>query len=383
MRKIVLLIALVSISIGAMAQKGKVNSALRLINEGNLDRAKTDLDQALAHPKSANLPLTFFVKGQLAQTAFENENKTMYNDPLGEAYAAYEKAMELDPKGQIKRRIITSMTYNALADNFYFQGGDFFVAGDFASALKSFENQIKIIEGDCFIGGIDTGMYYNAGIAALNANRYDDAIKYFNICADMQYMGIAPYYQIYEANMAKGDVAAAEAMLTKLPTLFPNDKTVTLQLIDLYIKSEKYDEAQKYIAMAKQDEPTSSILYYAAGIIYLNEEKYDEAIVELERSISFDSEMFDAQYGIGAAYINKAAGMYRTAETILNVEQYNVAVDNANETYAKALPYMEKALQISPDDTYTMQNLKELYYRLRMTEKYEAISARLDAIQGN
>jgi len=384
MKKIFLLVALVSISIGAMSQKGKVTSALTLIDQGDLIKAKEALDQALVHPKSANLPNTFFAKGKLAQAVYESEDprySALFKDPLDEAYAAYEKAMELDPKGQIKKNILRTMTYSSLADDFYFQGGDLFEEGDFAGALKSFETQILIVEGDKFIGGIDTGMYYNAGVAALNADKYEVAIKYFNICAEMKYMGIAPYYQIYEANMAKGDTVAAEAMLTKLPTLFPDDKSVTLQLIDLYIKSGKNDEAQKYIAMAKQDDPTNSILYFAAGIIYLNEEKYDEAIVELQKSIEIEPNLFDAQYGTGAAYINKAAAMYRDAEDILDVNQYNTAIDNANEVYAMALPYMEKALQISPDDIYTMQNLKELYYRMRMTDKYDAINARINALE--
>jgi tetratricopeptide (TPR) repeat protein len=366
-----------------MSQKGNVTKAQNLINDGELIKAKEVLDPALVHPKSANLPNTFFVKGKLAQAVFASENpaeRALYSDPLGEAFAAYEKAMQLDPKGQFKKRIISSQTYSFLADDFYFQGGDLFEEGDYAGALKSFETQILIVEGDKFIGGIDTGMYYNAGVAALNADKYDVAIKYFNICAEMKYMGIAPYYQIYETQLAKGDTVAAEATLVSLPKLFPDDKSVTLQLIDLYIKSGKNDDAQKYIGEAKRDDPSNSILYFASGIIYLNEEKYDEAIAELQKSIELDPNMFDAQYGIGAAYINKAASMYKAAETIMDVNQYNTAIDKANETYTMALPYMEKALQLNPDDIYTMQNLKELYYRLGMTDKYNVINAKLEAL---
>ena len=383
MKKFIMLVALVSISIGAMSQKGNVTKAEKLINEGDLVKAKELLDPALVHPKSANLPNTFFVKGKLAQALFYSDNPTeraLYNDPLGEALVAYEKAMQLDPKGQIKKKILSSMIYNTLAFDFLEQGGELFEEGDFVGALKAFENQILIIESDKFAGGLDTGMYYNAGIAAMNADKYDAALKYFKICADMKYMGIAPYYQMYEVNVAKGDMTAAEAMLTELPKLFPNDKMVTLQLIDLYIKSGKNDEAIKYIEMAKRDDPSNSILYFASGIIYLNEEKYDEAITELQKSIDLEPDMFDAQYGIGAAYINKAANLYREANDIMDVNEYNAAVEKANEIYSKALPHMEKALQLNPNDIYTMQLLKELYYRFSMTEKYDAISAKIDAL---
>ncbi len=50
--------------------------------------------------------------------------------------------------------------------------------------------------------------------------------------------------------------------------------------------------------------------------------------------------------------------------------------------YAKALPYMEKAYELKPDDVYSMRSLKELYYRLKMTDKYNAVKAKLDVIDG-
>lgn len=383
MRKIFLFVVLASISIGAMAQRGKVTSASTLIDQGELEKAKADLDQAMLDPKSANLPITFFTKGKLAQAAYEAGNTTLYPDPLGEAYAAYEKAVELDEKGQMKRRIISGMTYSALAADLYEQGGELFDAQDFQGALKAFETQIRISEGDMYVGAVDTGMYYNAGVAAVNSENYDAALRYFQTCADMKYMGITPYYQIYEANMAKGDTVKAEAVLTALPGLFPDDKTITLQLIDLYIKSGKNDEAQRYITMAKESDPSNHTLFFAAGIIYLNEEKYEEAIAELQKSIDLNPEMFDTQYAIGAAYINQAAAMYKAANEIEDVATYNAAVAKANGVYESALPYMEKAHALNTGDIYAMRNLKELYYRLQMTDKYNDISTKLAAAEGN
>jgi outer membrane protein assembly factor BamD (BamD/ComL family) len=38
-------------------------------------------------------------------------------------------------------------------------------------------------------------MYYNAGLAAVNSAKYNEAIKYFQKCAEMKYMGITPYFR--------------------------------------------------------------------------------------------------------------------------------------------------------------------------------------------
>jgi tetratricopeptide (TPR) repeat protein len=383
MKKFFLLIAAIGFSYVAMPQKGKVTSAQNYIDQGILDKAKENIDQALVDEKSKDWFNTYFAKGQLCQAAFKSDNpkyNSLYADPLAEALAAYEKALELDPKGTAKKKMLTGTVYNSLAVNFYNQGSKRFEAKDYTGALQSFQSQIKITESDMYVGIVDTGMYYNAGLAAVNSGKYNDAVKYFQKCADMKYMGISPYFNMSEAYLSLGDTAKAESVLTGLTSKFPNNKNVTLQLIDLYIKSGKNDEAQKYIKVAKESDPNNSSLYFAAGIIFLNENKYDDAITELTKSIELKGDLYDTQYGLGAAYINKAAEMFKAANEIMDVKKYSDAVDLANTVYAKALPYMEKAHELKPDDVYAMRSLQELYYRLKMTDKYTAIKARLDAI---
>jgi tetratricopeptide (TPR) repeat protein len=383
MKKFFLLIAAVTISFGAIAQKGKVTSALNYIDQGILDKAKEAIDLALANESTANWFNTYFAKGKLCQATFQSKDpkiNALYADPLAEAYTAYEKAMELDPKGTVKKKIITGSIFNNLAVDFYNQGSQRFEAKDYPAALESFQTQIKITESDIYVGAVDTGMYYNAGLAAVNSGKYKDAVQYFQKCADMKYMGITPYFQMSEAYLAAGDTANAEATLTGLSAKFPNDKNVTLQLIDLYIKGNKNAEAQKYIKVAKESDSNNFSLYLASGIIFLNELKYDDAITELTKSIELKGDVYDSQYGLGAAYINKAADMFKAANEIMDVKKYSEAIDQANAVYAKALPYMEKAYEIKPDDVYSMRSLQELYYRLKMTDKYTAIKAKLDAI---
>lgn len=381
MKKLFLLIAVLSISLAAMPQKGKVTAAQSFIDQGALDKAKEAIDQALLNEKSMNWTNTYFVKGKLAQAVYKTENakfKEFFSDPLGEAYAAYEKAIELDPKGGTKKKIITNMIYNSLALDLYSQGSALFEAKDFEGAYKSFETQIKITESDKYAGAVDTGMYYNAGLAASNSGKYNQAINYFQKCADMGYQGIHSYYQIYESYLGMGDTVKAESILKDLPNKFPGDKTITLQLIDLYIKSGKNDEALSYLDVAKKDDPQNFSLWFAEGIIYLNQFKYDEAITDLTKSVELNPNLYDSQYGLGAAYINKASDMFVKANDIMDVNKYTAAIDQAMVVFAKALPYMEKAYELKPDDVFAMRSLKELYYRLKMTEKYDVIKAKLD-----
>jgi len=384
MKKLFLLLTVISISFSAIAQKGKVTSALSFIDQGTLDKAKEAIDQAMVNEKTMNWFNTYFAKGKLCQAVYKSEDpkfKAYYTDPLGEAYAAYEKAMALDTKGSTKKKIITNMVYNSLALDLYSQGGAQFEAKDFDGALKSFETQIKITESDNYVGITDTGMYYNAGLAAANSGKHTEAIKYFEKCAEMQYLGVTPYFQISQSYLEMGDTLKAEELLKGLETKYAGDKNVTLQLIDLYIKAGKNDEALKYLQVAKAADPENFSLWFAEGIIYLNQSKYDESITNLTKSIELKSDLYDSQYGLGAAYINKASDMFLKANDIMDVNKYNAAIEEAMSVFGKALPYMEKALELKPDDIFAMRSLKELYYRLKMTEKYDAIKAKLDVLE--
>lgn len=384
MKKVFLLLAVIIISAATFAQKGKVTSALTLIEQGSLDKAKEALDQAMTHPKSMNWFNTYFAKGKLAQAVFKSDNPTFkayYTDPLGEAYAAYEKSMELDSKGGAKKKIITGMVYNSLALDLYSQGGQLFEAKDYAGALKSFQTQIAITESDNYVGVTDTGMYYNAGLAAMNAKEHQKAIKFFEKCAEMQYQGINPYFQISQNYLEMGDTVKAESILVDLRNKYANDKDVTLNLIDLYIKAGKNEEALENLAIARTNDPDNYSLHFAEGIIYLNEDRFDEAIERLSKSVELKSDFYDSQYGLGASYINKASDMFAKANDIMDVNEYNKAIDNAMSVFSKALPYMEKANELKPDDVFALRSLRELYYRLKMTEKYDAVKAKLDTLE--
>ena len=213
MKKIFLLILVVSTSFTAISQKAKVTSALSYIDQGILDRAKEDIDQALVNDKSMNWFNTYFTKGKLCQATFNSDNpkfQALYSDPLQEAYLSYEKAIVMDPKGIVKKKIITNLIYNSLAVDLYKAGSAKFEAKDYPSALRAFETQIKITESDKYVGVTDTGMYYNAGLAAVNAKKFDEAIKFFEKCTEMKYEGVRPYFNLQSCYLGLGDTVKAE-----------------------------------------------------------------------------------------------------------------------------------------------------------------------------
>jgi tetratricopeptide (TPR) repeat protein len=384
MKKFVLLVLAVSISVGAMAQMGKVTSAQNFISQGALDKAKEAIDLALVNEKSMNNPKTYMVKGDLCKEVFKSTNptfKTLYTNPLEEAYASYEKALELDPKGSTKKAMSLNNTYFSLGNEFVTQAIQKFDAQDFEGAFKSFENTIKLSESDIYVGILDSSILFNAGLAAYNGKMYNEAIVNFKKCNATNYEGTTPYKLIYQSYSLLNDNVNAEATLKVAFEKFPNDTEIVLLLVDYYLKNNKQDEALNYINAARAKEPDNYSLFWAEGVLYMQQEKYDDAIKNLLKSIEINSNVFDTQFNTGVCYYNKASAMMMAANNIMDVKQYDVAKKAANDVFLEAMPYFQKALELKADDIDTLKSLKELYYRLSMTDKYNETVAKIKEIE--
>ena len=384
MKKFVLIVAVVSISLGAMAQMGKVTSAQGFISQGALDKAKEAIDVALTNEKSMTNPKTFMVKGDLCKAVFETTDanfKNLYANPLDEAYTAYEKALELDPKGSIEKTMSLENTYFVLGNDFVNKAVASFDAKDYASALKSFQTMIKLSQSDIYVGVLDSSIIYNAGLAAYSGKMYPEAIAFFKQCNATNYEGTAPYLLTAQSYSALNDNVNAEATLKSTFEKFPNDTEVILALVDYYLRNDKQAEALNYINVAKAKEPNNFSLFWAEGVLYMQQEKYDEAITNLTKSIEFNPAIFDTQFNLGVCYYNKASAMILKANDIMDAKQYEAAKKLSTDVFMKAIPYFQKALELKPDDIDILKSLKELYYRLTMTDKYNETVKRITELE--
>ena len=386
MKKLFSLFLAICFSLGAFAQMGKVTAALGYMDQGLLDKAKEALDVALVNEKSKDNPKTYMAKGRLCQEVFKTENekyKALIANPLDEAYAAYEQALKLDTKGSIEKSMKLNSTYLNLANNFLIKGVKEFEAKSYEAALASFESNIKVSTSPLYVGAIDTGIYFNAGLAAYNAKLYEKGIPHFQKCAEFKYEGTTPWFLLYNSYMNLKDLTNGEITLKKMFQLYPDDKDVIMQLVDFYINQNKPEDAHSYIDKAKATNPNDHSLWWAEGVIYMRQDKYDDAINSLGKSIELKGDQYDTQFNMGVCYYNKAVELFQKANEIMDVKKYNEAVGQANVVFIKAIPYFEKAHNLKPDEVDALKNLKELYFRLRTVNpdyeaKYNAVVKQLE-----
>lgn len=370
-------------SVASFAQKGKVTSTLNYVDNGNLEKAKEAMDGAEIHDKTKEWPRTYYAKGRLAQAVFESESaktRKLYNDPLIVAYNSYLKSIKLDDKDKMSKMIILQIPQ--LSNDFLTWAAEEFEAENYDKSLMAFETLIELQNSDLYLGMLDTVLLFNAGIVAINAEKYDKALNYFEKCIEMEYGESQPYEYIHSIYLNRGDMENAEKILIAAFEKFEDSPNVLLSLIQFYLINEMNEEALEYIAIAKSEDADNYRLYWAEGVIEMNNENYDKAIKALDRSIQLEPEFFDTQYNMGVCYYNMGVNMVLLANDILDNAKYNTAMEEANKVFANAIPYMEKALELDPVHVGTLTSLKELYYRLQMTDKYDKIIKRLEEIEG-
>ena len=388
-RTIILLNLAILIILAGCSPRTKVTSSQNLKDTGKLKEALATIDEAIDPSsenaeKTLNWPRTWEVRGDIYQSVYQSEDESVKGlvvSPLSEALDSYKKALELDEKGRFENSIKVKLTL--LTNDLTNQAVDAFEEQDYDQALESFENILEINEIDVIErdnpGLVDTVIIFNAGLAAYNAEDYDKAIDYYGEAAEYGYNGARTYSLMANAYQLKNDTVGALEILQEGFEKYPKDNNVLTSMIQIYLDLKKTEEAMTYLDMAINREPNNATFYFAKGTLHETMDQEDEAITAYENAIELKADYFDANYNLGALFYNKGVQQIEVANSIPTSEneRYEEELDKADKWFENALPYMEKCLELEPNDNMSMESLKNLYYRLKMMDKYNEMLEKL------
>ncbi len=379
MKKITLLLMAVIISAAATAQKGKITAAETFIREGAFDKAKEAIEEAIINPKSMGLAKTYYVKGKLCQAAYDSGDKKfmeLYPDILMEAFNNYEKAIQIDPK--LKNTIIRDNAYALLGNSLLNDAITKFNERDFKAAMKSFERNVMVSASDMYVGMPDTLVIFNAGLAAYNAELYEEAIAHFRTCTLSGTEDTKPYIFISDSYLKMKDTVSAEAALMEGYKAYPDTLDIILQATQFYLDANNSTKAFEFVHKAMEMDPQNHILYLVEGSLYMKLEEYGKAIESLKGSLSKKSDQFESNYNIGLCYVSIANDMLNEANLIADNREYELAKNKAFEEMKKAIPFFLDAEKVNPTSVATLEFLREIYLKLKMMPEFEAYKAKVE-----
>jgi tetratricopeptide (TPR) repeat protein len=101
------------------------------------------------------------------------------------------------------------------------------------------------------------------------------------------------------------------------------------------------------------------------------------------KAIEIKADYFDPYYNLGAMHFNTAAELANEANKIpfSKQKEYDAAIAKAKAAFEKAQPYLEKALELQPDDSNTMVSLQQLYAQLKLNDKSLEMKKRREGVK--
>ena len=170
------------------------------------------------------------------------------------------------------------------------------------------------------------------------------------------------YVEMSNIYQEEGNTDKALSYLNLGRESLAGDQGIINAEINLYIKLGRTAELIDKLTEAITLDPQNEILFFNRGTIYDQEGEFENAEKDYKSALEINPESFGSNYNIGALYFNSAIEHNNKANSSSNNKVYKSSKDKANNMFALALPYLEKAHQIDSNDYNTLLSLKQLYY---------------------
>jgi tetratricopeptide (TPR) repeat protein len=306
-----------------------------------------------------------------------SKNTWAYDKPLTEMFNCLIKTTELDTEGALNDKITED--YIKLKNHLKKDGLNCYYLNDKEGALSDFEMVLKVDKQPVLKGVIDTILIQYSGIIAREMGQLERAIGHYKELAAVDHQPNT-YLLIKEDYLKLKDTTSAVSAMEEAFIKYPDTMNVVANLVDLYIKVNKIQDGLKTIDAALQKNPEKGELYYWKGRLLLNttdEKHIDKALEVYEIAIQKDPELYYAYYDIGFIYFLQGQDLFEQAGAEKDKNLREAMIKIGTEDYNKALPKLEKALDLNQTNKdirkETLDTLKRIYYKLQMTEKYDQV----------
>ena len=358
------------------------------LNNRDYDRALENLATALErNPDNAD---AYELKGRVLQEkAIAESDPEVHRALIEEMLESFQRATELNPglQEEVGRRF--SLAYY----NEFTRAVQAFNRGQ--NNAEAYNEAVMYFDLASQIGPDSASAYINKAYALLNAGRREEAIEPFEIAIEKGENDAVTYTLLANLYMQAGRNQEAVELLEQATSMYPNDADLQALLLNAYTLTGQQDRAMQSYLDAIQNEPNNKLYRYNYGSLLLSAERYDEAIEQLQIAVQLDSEYGNAQYNLGAAYVNKAVDVSEeinavddrlrenrndmSDDEIATIEsQIEALTEQRRQLFEEAVAPLEKAKELAEqegqDATMICQALFSAYVQTQQQEKAQGIA---------
>lgn len=377
MKKLSLILLTVFAVTAVFGQKQLRTSAYNDLRKGQLDEAMKNIEPTISDPSTMNDPKTWFYRGNIYLQIHMSENpeyKKLDPNALDKAYESYKKLLELDTKKEFYTEAIQNIF--VISEQLYNDGVKYFSASEFDKALTSFEKSIDV---NATYGNVDTLAIFNAGLSAENAKNHEKAKLHYGRIIELNYPQPLVYNSLSNVYLEEQDTAKALSIVQDGRKKYPEDFNLLIAETNIYLAAKQNDKAMANLQEAVKTDPLNPTIHYAVGVNYFSMGNLEEAEKSYKKAIELKPDYFEANYNLGAMYVNQAATLIEKANKLplSATAEYDALKLEADNVLKESIPYLEKAAAIDSSDRSTLLSLKEIYTRLNMMDKRKEVEAKL------
>ena len=379
----VLILTLSFIATVAFAQNP--GTAKLSYDAGKLNEAKEQIDKAIENEKHAAKSKTWYFRGLIYAGIASDQTgmfKKLDDNPIQKAYDAFMKAMELEPEKKGSYDDAQKAIKDILHPSIINWGVAKYQDDDISAALDAFVMAQKT-------NPADTLPYMYAADLAYQLEKFDVFKSCIQKVISQPAKNKIRYYAYYAFYLRDKEENNEEA-LKILNEGLKQDKTLDREnykllqdmQLDLYIKTNKMEEAISEIKKTIDADPKNAKNYLNLGILLEKVEKPEDALKAYEKSIELDP-THDAIFNAGALFYNKGAKIIEVVNQ-MPLQEYNqkgkAEEEKAAVEFKKALPYFERLYKMDSKDSQVLRPLFTLYQSLKMKDQADKISKEMEAL---
>ncbi len=406
MKKISIVCALLAMGHLSFAQKSKVYSAKEYMRNGDMNKAISAINEAVANEKTSSDGDAWFTRGEIYEKLAET-------DPTAttESTKSYIKVLEVKPnydKDVIDSKLMR-IAYKAYNKGVASYSGDAShnVKQDYDAAFQAFQEVVDV-------RNINGGKHFAANkkfdtiaaqalkfqaLSAFYAKKDDLAITTLNKVKDNPAARDPYIYStLIDIYTDKKDNASIEKTLEEAKKIYPKNPEIARQEMNYYLRANKVNELVVKMEEAVKTDPDNATLQYNLGILYGTMASPKDAegnslpkpanAKELEQkaekaykmAIDADPTKADYVYNLGALYFNNAADITQKMNSLGTTEADNKKYDSYKAQriaeFTKALPNFQKSYDLLHPKKATLNNEELGTYRntlIALQQIYESM----------
>lgn len=373
-----LLLILSSVSI---AQKSHLKDAEDFFEEGELQKAEKSINlsvDGVDDDKIIDDPETWLIRGNIYTKIYSTPAFTTdIEKELTEAAKSYSKALtladkEMEGKGRdhkLRPDILAGL--KNISQILSKEAKAYHALNKYETELKLLKAKMSLFEHPNALSK-DMQTVMQAGIAAKMQNRVDEAIGYFDKVIEAKHRADKPYVHKAEALKMKKEYKDMIAAIEKGAEAYPATSGELLAMaIDYYTKRDMMDKCETYLNGLSEKHAGNVEIEASKGYFYLLKGNKSKANELCKNALQTDPENYLTNYYMGLLYYDKAMEIQHEADT--QVDDIMQVIHEQNPDVVQqlklALPLMEKAHKLNPENKDVINKLIVIYRKLDMFVK--------------